>query len=113
MDEAERCNRLAYLSSGSIIVQGSVTEVIYATGLVTILIKGDLTAQLLLELKATPGVVQAAWFGRNFHVCCYGQVRIERSLQTLSNKYKFTYAVIPSSLEDAFIALGHGQELRI
>jgi len=111
MDEAERCSRLAYLSSGSIIVQGSVTDVINATGLVTMLIKGDLTAQLLLELKATPGVVQAAWFGRNFHVCCYDQARIERSLRTLSNKYKFTYAVIPSSLEDAFIALG--QELRI
>lgn len=106
MDEAERCHRLAYLSDGEVIVQGRVSDVISATGLMTFLISGDLSAQLLHNLKNLPGVVQAAWFGRHFHVCCYEAPKIEKELKKLSQTQSFQYEMISSSLEDAFIALG-------
>lgn len=106
MDEAERCHRLAYLFDGEVIVQGSVAQVIESTGLLTFLISGDLTAELLNDLKLMDGVIQAAWFGRHFHVCCYDVKKVELGLKALRLKYPFEYEVIPSSLEDAFIALG-------
>lgn len=106
MDEAERCHRLAYLSDGEVIVQGNVAQVIESTGLLTFLISGDLTAELLNELKKMDGVIQAAWFGRHFHVCCYEVKKVEWGLRALRSSYPFDYEVIPSSLEDAFIALG-------
>jgi ABC-2 type transport system ATP-binding protein len=106
MDEAERCNRLAYLSEGEVVVQGSVADVIHSTGLITFLISGDLSAELLQKLKKIPGVVQAAWFGRYFHVCCYEQVKVEQALKALCTQCEFQFEIIASSLEDAFIALG-------
>lgn len=110
MDEAERCQRLAYLSDGSILVKGSVEEVIAATHLVTFNLSGDLTAALLSALKNMPGVVQAAWFGRHFHVCGYDAKLLEKGLSQLCLSYVFEYEKIDSTLEDAFIALGHHQK---
>ena len=106
MDEAERCHRLAYLSDGEVIVQGSVREVIESTGLKTFLISGELTAALLKKLKNMEGVVQAAWFGRHFHVCCYDESKVEKALKLFQKETPFAYQMIAASLEDAFIALG-------
>jgi ABC-2 type transport system ATP-binding protein len=106
MDEAERCNALAYLSNGKVLVKGSVSEVIASTGLLTYELTGELPSSLLQELKSVKAVVQAAWFGRSFHICGYDTEALELALQALSKRYPFSYALIPASLEDAFIALG-------
>jgi ABC-2 type transport system ATP-binding protein len=111
MDEAERCQRLAYLSDGAILVQGRVAEVIAATHLITFNLSGDLTADLLLALKNMAGVVQAAWFGRHFHICGYDEALLEKGLSQLRLDHTFEYGKIDSTLEDAFIALGHHQTL--
>jgi ABC-2 type transport system ATP-binding protein len=106
MDEAERCHRLAYLSEGEVMVQGSVSEVIQATGLQTFLISGDLKSELLNALKSLSCVVQAAWFGRSFHVCSYNEIELKQQLSLLQVKHSFDFERISSSLEDAFIVLG-------
>lgn len=113
MDEAERCQKLAYLSDGEILVKGSVPEVIAATRLCTFNISGDLSAQLLQALKEMSGVSQAAWFGRHFHVCGHDEALLEQGLASLRLKYLFSYEKIESTLEDAFIALGHHQTLDV
>jgi len=106
MDEAERCHELAYLADGRIVVTGSVTDVIHSTGLITVQLTGDLLAQLLQDLKQKNCVVQAAWFGRSFHVCGYDANALSQCLQELSQSYPFEYEFISPTLEDAFIALG-------
>ena len=106
MDEAERCHELAYLSNGRILVTGSVLEVINSTGLITVQLTGDLPTQLLQTLKRQACVVQAAWFGRSFHICGYDAQALSKCLQHLSLDYVFEYEFIPPTLEDAFIALG-------
>lgn len=113
MDEAERCQRLAYLSDGEVLVKGSVSEVIAATRLCTFNISGDLSAELLTELKNMPGVAQAAWFGRHFHVCGQDEALLEKGLAILRLEHLFDYKKIESTLEDAFIALGHHQTLDV
>lgn len=106
MDEAERCHCLAYLADGKILVQGSVNEVIQSTGIHTFLLEGNLPASLLVHLKSLTSVVQAAWFGRGFHVCGLNAMNLSQDLQRLAATYGFHYQTIPPSLEDAFIALG-------
>lgn len=106
MDEAERCHALAYLSNGKVVVKGSVAEVIASTGLLTYQLTGNLPSELLIKLKNLEVVVQAAWFGRSFHVCTYDANILGLALADLSKHFLFDYELIPSSLEDAFIALG-------
>ena len=108
MDEAERCHALAYLSGGKILVTGNVSEVISSTRLITFQLQGELPVTLLRALKVLPCVEQAAWFGRSFHICGYDKNAINLALQELSLNYHFVFSQIPSSLEDAFIALGGG-----
>jgi len=106
MDEAERCHSLAYLADGKILVQGSVNEVIEQTGIHTFLLEGDLPSALLMHLKTKDSVLQAAWFGRGFHVCGKDKFRLSQDLAHLAQSYAFQYTPIAPSLEDAFIALG-------
>jgi ABC-2 type transport system ATP-binding protein len=108
MDEAERCHRLAYLAEGEIVVTGRVQDVITSTRLLTYLISGDLRASILSELKALPGAIQAAWFGQHFHVSTYDKTLILKGLEALKKSHAIHFEEIPSSLEDAFIALSQG-----
>lgn len=113
MDEAERCTRLAYIAYGDLMITGSVSEMINATNLKTWEIRGEITTSLLQEVRAMPGVMQAALFGRQIHVCGSDAAVIEQGLEALCNKDKsLHWAAVESSLEDAFISLvakSHGE----
>lgn len=105
MDEAERCTRLAYLAYGSLIITGTVNDVIAATHLKTWKIMGDVTTHLLQVVKQLKAVSQVAFFGRCIHVCGKEKQIIESQLKTLSEQYKITWQSIEPTLEDAFIRL--------
>src|SRR5947199_6333277 len=68
MDEAERCQRLAYISKGKLLADGTVDEVISRVGLTTWEVKGPDLAKLADELRKTPGLQQAVAFGNSLHV---------------------------------------------
>lgn len=105
MDEAERCTKIAYLAFGNLLITGTVNEVIAKTGLLTWQISGEVTTHLLQYAKRLDGVVQAALFGNQIHVCGYDSLKIERALQEMSRQYAVVFKPIPSTLEDAFISL--------
>jgi len=105
MDEAERCTRLAYLACGELLVTGTVTEVIDSTHLLTWEMEGDVTTALLQQAKVLPGVVQAALFGNQIHVCGYDKELLEAGLTEFARQHRIKWQQIPSTLEDAFISL--------
>lgn len=105
MDEAERCTRLAYIAYGDLLIDGTVDEVIAATGLQMWVVSGDVTVHLLQEIKRLDGVVQSALFGREIHVCGYEVARVEQSLKTIQKSHRIEYTRTPPTLEDAFISL--------
>lgn len=105
MDEAERCTRLAYLAHSKLIITGSVAEVIEATKLKTVEIRGAITTSLFQHVKSLEGVSQAALFGRAIHLCGTDTALIERGLQAFRGQQAIHWAVIDTSLEDAFINL--------
>ena len=71
MDEAERCNEIAYIAYGKLLVHGTVEQVIAASHLTTYAVSaehGDGLNDLSDELTGRPGVDMVAQFGTSLHV---------------------------------------------
>jgi ABC-2 type transport system ATP-binding protein len=104
MDEAERCQRLAYISKGKLLADGTVDEVISRVGLTTWEVQGPDLAKLAGELRKTAGVEQAVAFGNSLHVSSANATELERAIASFRRE-PYEWHQIPSSLEDAFISL--------
>ncbi len=105
MDEAERCHRIVYIAYGTIVARGTVDEVIEASGLHTIVVRGGDTAALARKLKQADGVEQVAPFGNDLHVVGRDPDQLERSVQAAIAGSGATAADDATSLEDVFIRL--------
>ncbi len=118
MDEAERCHKLAYLSYGKLLVQGTATEVVAGQALSTWAlysnVNGDQTGAhsnansnalvaLSEHLHGQPGVDQLVAFGTSLHVCGKDAALLEQTLRRAMQTYNFRMEIIPTSLEDVFI----------
>lgn len=103
MDEAQRCNRLAYIMSGHILVRGTAQSIIAKSHLFTFEVTGPFLFELSQKLKEEPGVDQVISYGQALHVSGKSQ----KDLQKLSQKYsdKYEWHETTTSLEDVFINL--------
>src|SRR5438874_835469 len=104
MDEAERCQRLAYISKGKLLADGTVEEVIARVGLTTWSVRGPDLSQLAEQLRETRGVQQAVAFGNSLHVSSTDAAALERAIAPFRHE-PYVWEQIPSGLEDAFISL--------
>jgi len=104
MDEAERCQRLAYISKGKLLAAGTVDEVISRVGLTTWSVRGRDLAQLAEQLRKTAGVQQAVAFGNSLHVSSNDAAALERAIAPFRQEL-YDWRQIPPGLEDAFISL--------
>jgi ABC-2 type transport system ATP-binding protein len=68
MDEAERCDRLAYLSYGNLLTRGTAAEVIAGVGLSTWSVSGPDLQNIARQLRGRSGIGQAVAFGTRLHV---------------------------------------------
>ena len=80
MDEAERCDRVVYISFGDIVARGTVADLIAQSGLITFTIEGPGARQLAARLQGLPGVVFVAFFGAQLHVSGYDRALLEAAL---------------------------------
>jgi ABC-2 type transport system ATP-binding protein len=104
MDEAERCQRLAYISKGKLLADGTVDELISRVGLTTWSVHGADLAHLADELRKIPDVAQAVAFGNSLHVSSTDAAALERAIAPFRRE-PYEWHQIPSGLEDAFIGL--------
>jgi ABC-2 type transport system ATP-binding protein len=105
MDEAERCHRIVYIAYGHVVARGTVPEVIEASGLHTIVVRGGDTAALARKLKSLDGVEQVAPFGNDLHVVGLDPALLERSVRAAVAGTGATADEDATSLEDVFIRL--------
>jgi len=114
MDEAERCDRIVYLANGHIITQGTVADVLEASGLITFRAEGDGVRRLQGALKGKPGVEHVAYFGAALHVSGRDRATLEKTVHEFSNG-DVEWREVRASLEDAFIALmaEAGEDIRV
>jgi ABC-2 type transport system ATP-binding protein len=105
MDEAERCQKLAYIANGNLLAVGTAAEVISKQGLTSFAIHGDHLAELSQQLHGRPGVDQIVAFGTALHVTGRDARALEQTVTEAARGAHLRYEPIDTSLEDVFIYL--------
>jgi ABC-type multidrug transport system ATPase subunit len=100
MDEAERCQRLVYLSAGRIVVSGTAEEVIEASHLAAYDGTGAVEAALH-RLRNDQRVGSAGLFGRVLHVAGADHAGLAAAVAEV----ELDWQMVPPRLDDAFIHL--------
>ncbi len=104
MDEAERCDRLAYLSYGNLLTNGTAAEVIAGAGLTTWSVSGPYLHEIAQKLRSESGISQAVAFGTRLHVSGTDASAVERAIAPFRTA-QYVWQQINPSLEDVFIHL--------
>ena len=101
MDEAQRCNKLAYISYSKLLVKGTEHDIMSSLNLYTVLVTGDIKF-LALKLKGEASVDVVA-FGRSLHISGTSKQQVEDVIRPYIDDKRFIFNHIESSIEDAFI----------
>jgi ABC-2 type transport system ATP-binding protein len=102
MDEAERCNRLAYIVYGELMAEGTVAEIIQQVALTTYVAKGQQLTTLSDRLQKEPGIEQVTILGNELRVCGEDAALLQ---QALSHYPDFSFKPVTTSLEEVFVHL--------
>ncbi len=104
MDEAERCHKLAFISSGILLTRGTVSRVIDQAHLTTWSVSGPDLLKLAEQLRNVPGVEQAVPFGNMIRVSGDDPSAVEKAIAPYRTGL-YNWRPVDSSLEDVFIHL--------
>jgi ABC-2 type transport system ATP-binding protein len=105
MDEAERCHEIAYIAYGERLAQGSIHDVVQASGLRTYTVSGPDIDQLAQRLVGAPGVDMVAPFGTSLHVAGRDAAALDATVEKFRSDSELDWALAAPSLEDVFIDL--------
>ncbi|MDR2173741.1 MAG: ABC transporter ATP-binding protein [Burkholderiales bacterium] len=109
MDEAERCHKLAYISHGTLLAQGTAQEIVAAQKLFTWVVRGEIADENLVQLSSMlankPGVLQTVAFGNALHVTGRDSALLEKTLQETMAGLPYEVARTETGLEEVFIHL--------
>jgi ABC-2 type transport system ATP-binding protein len=104
MDEAERCERIVYLSDGHIVAQGAPDQVARNSGIITYEAAGQGVDEAARRLRQMPGIEAAAVFGRSVRIAGADRPALERAIADFGD-YSLTWREVEPRLEDVFIHL--------
>jgi ABC-2 type transport system ATP-binding protein len=104
MDEAERCERIVYLSDGHIVAQGAPDQVARNSGIITYEAAGQGVDEAARRLRQMPGIEAAAVFGRSVRIAGTDRPALERAIDDFGDN-SLTWHEVEPRLEDVFIHL--------
>ncbi len=102
MDEAERCNRLAYIVYGHLMAEGSIDDIMKKAGLITWAATGQGLATLSAKIQHQPGVLQVVAWGNDLRICGTDELLLS---QAIAHYPQFSWKQVGTSLEEVFIHL--------
>jgi ABC-2 type transport system ATP-binding protein len=108
MDEAERCHRIAYISYGRLLTEGTIEEVLAGSDLVTWRAEGQGIDAVADALRRRAGVEMVAPFGSTLHVSGTDRTALEAAIAPWRDNAALGWREIRPSLEDVFIHLMSG-----
>jgi len=114
MEEAERCNQLAFLALGNIVAQGTPSTIISTLGDVHLFtIKLSYSPLISKYLGEVEGIVLINQFGDELRIMTRIQCNVDDITDILKNRFNITSKLEQSSvsIEDAFIALTQDKAL--
>jgi ABC-2 type transport system ATP-binding protein len=104
MDEAERCDRLAYIAYGTLLTRGTVDEVIAAAKLTTWTVTGPDLRKIADALRGREGVEQVVAFGNTIHVSGRDAPKLDAAIASMRDS-QHEWTRVKAGLEDVFISL--------
>ncbi len=108
MEEAERCNRLAFLNQGKLVAQGSPVEIRASmTNQQVYSCEISHNPELTSALIKMPGIQLVNQFGNELRIITLSSVTFE-SLHKIIGEYRqtpFQLTLVSPSIEDAFMSL--------
>ena len=107
MDEAERCQELAYIAYGKLMARGTAEEIIAGSGLSALVATGPGADRLAPQLRRVPGITAAAAFGTALHVCGPERDALWKATSPFQSG-ELTWQDTDPTLEDVFIHLMGG-----
>jgi ABC-2 type transport system ATP-binding protein len=105
MDEAERCHKLAYISYGKLMTQGTAAEIVAGEKLSSWIVSGGDLGAIGEALRGKPGVLQTAIFGSELHVTGTDAAALEATLRREAEVNGLRIRRGEVGLEDVFINL--------
>lgn len=105
MDEAQKCSRLAYLSHGGILVQGTIDEIVQFGGLVTYEVRGPDLPKLAERLRQHKDIAHVLVYGATLHVNAKPSEAFDQAVHYAKQSTQTTWARIDTTLEDVFVSL--------
>ncbi|MBZ4022064.1 multidrug ABC transporter ATP-binding protein [Rhodobacter sp. TJ_12] len=105
MDEAERCQRINYISYGKLISHGTVDQVVRDAGLTTVILRGGDLVAAQKQLLGQDGVDQIAPYGTDLHVIGRDGAALRHAAQAVAKNTGASVTDADTSLEDVFIQL--------
>ena len=108
MDEAERCHRIAYISYGRLLTEGTIREVLDGSDLVTFRAEGVGVDAVADAVRSQPGVEMVAPFGSTLHVSGTDRRALATAIAPWRDDPALAWVEIAPSLEDVFIHLMRG-----
>ncbi len=112
MDEAERCDHIAYVYSSKLLVNGTPSALkalpeVTPAGTRRLEVTGGTPTELLVYLERAPGVVEATIFGESVHLLARDDTPDEAVLGALPEALRAGASARPisPSLEDVFVTM--------
>ncbi|OGT59569.1 MAG: multidrug ABC transporter ATP-binding protein [Gammaproteobacteria bacterium RIFCSPHIGHO2_12_FULL_45_12] len=102
MDEAERCNQLAYIVYGELMAEGTVDDIIQKVGLMTWAASGQGLVKLAQAMRSLPGVLQVVVWGNEIRICGLDAALLK---QAMARFKEVSWHPAKTSLEEVFISL--------
>lgn len=100
MDEAERCNRLAYIVNGNLMAEGTSKEIIAKSALITYAATGQNLPQLIDMLQKEEGIEQVVAWGNEIRIVSTNEEALQKVMQKHTD---YQWRKVPTGLEDVFI----------
>src|SRR5687768_2218010 len=105
MDEAERCHRIAYISYGRLLNEGTIAEVLEGSGLIAWKAEGKGVDRVARALRGRAGIEMIAPFGSSLHVSGTDRAALAAALAPWRDAPGLAWGEIAPSLEDVSIHL--------
>lgn len=102
MDEAERCNHLAYIAYGHLLAEGTIPDIIKKAALITWSATGSGLANLREEVLREKGVDQATAWGNELRVSGTNPELLQKMISKFADH---KWHQVPTNLEEVFIHL--------
>lgn len=102
IDEAERCNRLAYIIYGNLLVCGTLAEITQQVGISTWAAQGENLDELVSLLSKEPSHYRVVTFGNEIKVSSMDHAQLEKTIQHYT---QWNWRKVPTDLEEIFIHL--------